>query len=98
MGKRRGENKEKAREERKSVKRLVEEAFNHFGNKKLYKEQFIKYFLNKGMSKDEVDKLWIEADRMNIISIGVKPIVREEEPLKILGHVTIFRLKGKEDE
>jgi len=80
------------------VKRLVEEAFNHFGNKKLYKEQFIKYFLNKGMSKDEVDKLWIEADRMNIISIGVKPIVREEEPLKILGHVTIFRLKGKEDE
>jgi len=80
------------------MKRLVEEAFNHFGNKKLYKEQFIKYFLDKGMSKDEVDKLWIEADRMNIILIGVKPIVREEEPLKILGHVTIFRLKEDEDE
>jgi len=98
VGKRHGKHKGKAREKRNSMKRLVEEAFNHFGNKKLYKEQFIKYFLDKGMSKDEVDKLWIEADRMNIILIGVKPIVREEEPLKILGHVTIFRLKEDEDE
>jgi len=90
--------KEKARKERKQVKALVDGAFKHFGKNKIYEKQFIRYFKNKGMSEKEADQLWIKANAMNIIEIGVIPIARRENPLKILGHVTVFTLKGKEEE
>ena len=89
--------KEKARKERKQVKALVEGAFKHFGKDEIYEKQFIKYFRDKGMSKEEVDQLWVKANAMNIIEIGVIPIARKEDPLKILGHVTVLTLKGRED-
>ena len=80
------------------MKALVEEAFAHFCKNELYEEQFIKYFKARGMSKKEADKLWINAHAMDIITIGVRPIFQEDDPLNILGHVTIFRLAEKEDE
>jgi len=80
------------------VKAQVEDAFNHFGSNEIYKEQFIKYFLNKGMKRKNIDELWMNAYRMNIILIGVKPIVSEKKPLDILGHVTVFKLVGREEE
>jgi hypothetical protein len=83
---------------KKQVKELVEGAFRHFGKNKIYERQFIRYFKNKGMNVKEVDQLWVKANAMNIIEIGVIPIAREEDPLKILGHVTVFTLKGKEEE
>ena len=80
------------------MKALVEGAFDHFGKNLLYEEQFIKYFKNQGMSKVEVDKLWVKANNLGIIRIGAKPIFRDEDPLDILGHVVVFRLLGKGDE
>jgi len=80
------------------VKALVEGAFDHFGKNVLYEEQFIKYFKNQGMSKNEVDRLWFKAENMKIMRRGVKPIFRDEDPLDILGHVVVFRLLGKGDE
>jgi len=80
------------------VKAQVEEAFNPLGSNELYKEQFIKYFLDKGMRRKNINELWMNAYKMNIISIGVKPIVSDEKPLEILGHVTVFKLVGREDE
>ena len=79
------------------MKALVEEAFTHFSKNEVYEEQFIKYFKARGMSKEEADRLWIDAHAMDIITIGVRPIFREDDPLNILGHVTIFRLSEKED-
>jgi len=80
------------------MKAQVEEAFNHLGSSELYKEQFVKYFLDKGMGRKSIDELWINAYKVNVISIGVKPIVSDEKPLEILGHVTVFKLVGREDE
>ena len=96
MGRRSRTHKENARKERKRVKALVESAFNHFGKDELYEEQFIKYFRDQGMSKEDADKLWINAHSMNIIRIGIRPIFREGDPLNILGHVTVFTLRSKE--
>jgi len=79
------------------VKALIEEAFAHFGKNELFEEQFINYFKARGMSKEEADRLWIDAHAMNIITIGVRPIFREDDPMNILGHVSIFRLAAKED-
>jgi len=87
--------KEKARKEKKQVKSLVEEAFKHYGKNVLYEKQFIKYYRDRGMSKDEVDGLWAKAHSMKIIRIGAKPVFREK-PYKILGNVIVFRLLGKE--
>jgi len=97
VGSRSGTDRENARKETKRVKALVEEAFGHFGKNALYEEQFIKYFENRGMSKNEVDKLWFKAENMKIIRRGLKPIFREKDPLDILGHVVVFRLLGKGD-
>lgn len=79
------------------MKALVEEAFGHFGKNVLYKEQFIKYFRDRGMSKDEVDNLWAKAHSMKIIRIGARPVFREK-PLEVIGSVVVFRLLGKEEE
>jgi len=98
MGEGRREDKEKAKMERRKIKGLLENAFNHFGKNVLYEEQLFQYFINKGMGREEVNKLLISAIGKNVITIGVKPIAHEEDPLKILGHVTVFRLIGREDE
>lgn len=98
MGKRHREDKEKAKMERKKIKELLENAFNHFGKNILYEEQLFAYFIKGGMNREEVNKLIISAIGRNIVTIGVKPIADEEDPLKILGHVTVFRLTGREDE
>ena len=80
------------------MKAQVEEAFDHLGSSEIYKEQFIKFFLDKGMKRKNIDELWMNAYSMNIIQICVKPIVREGKPLEILGQITVFRLVGKEYE
>ena len=81
--------KEKARKDRKQVKELVEGAFKHFGKDRIFEKQFIRYFKNKGMSEKEADQIWVNANAMKIIEIGVIPIARKEDPLTILGHVTV---------
>ncbi len=96
MGKRRGRNKKKDRKEK--IEALVKEPFQHLGRNKLFKEEFMKYFQNKGMNKEKTDELWIEADAMNIITIGVKPIWEPGNPLKIIGHKTVFELVGREED
>jgi len=88
---------EDARKERKRIKALVESAFNHFGKNVLYEAQFIKFFKDKGMTKEEADKLWIIARAKRIIGIEVRPLLRKKRPPKILGHIAVFTLKGKGD-
>jgi len=80
VGRRSGTDKEDARKEKKRIKALVESAFEHYGKNVLYEEQFIKYFKNQGMSKNEVDKLWFKAGNMKIMKRGVKPIFRVRAP------------------
>jgi len=63
----------------------------------LYEAQFIKYFKGRGMTKEEADKLWVNAYAKRIIGIEVRPLLRKKRPPKILGHVTVFTLKGKGD-
>jgi len=71
----------------------IESTFNHFGKNEIYEAQFIKYFRDKGMSKEEADKLWIIARAKRIIGIEV---LHKKRPPKILGHVTVFTLKVKD--
>lgn len=97
MGKRHKKDKKHAMKEKKRIKELVLEAFEHFGKNELFKEEFVKYFQKKGMSKDKIDRLWIKADQMNIITIGVEPIWEPGHPLNIIGHKTVFELVGKEE-
>jgi len=87
--------KEKARKEKEQVKSLVKEAFKYYGKDVLFEKQFIKYYRDRGMSKDEVDRLWVKAHSMKIIRIGSKPVFCEK-PYRILGNVMVFRLLGKE--
>lgn len=96
MGKRSREDKEKAEEARRRVKTRVEDAFNHFGKNELYEEQLFRYFMKKGMSRKEVEKLIVDAIGMNLIVMGARSIFRKEKPEK-LGHITVFWMKGKED-
>jgi len=87
--------KEKARKGKKQVKSLVEEAFKYYDKDVLFEKQFIKYYRDRGMSKDEIDRLWVKAHNMKILRIGAKPVYREK-PYRILGNVMVFRLLGKE--
>jgi len=89
--------KEKARKERKQVKALVEGVFNHFGKDEIYEGQFIKYFKDQGIGKEEAEKLWVKAHSMNILRMGSRPIVRKGKPLEIIGHAIVLTLVGKED-
>lgn len=74
------------------MKRLIEEAFNHFGKSVLYEEQTFRYFMKKGMSRKEVENLVLDAMGMKIIVIGAESISREDNPMEN------FRLAGKEDQ
>ena len=89
--------KENARKDRKQVKALVEGAFKHFGKDEMYQEQFIKYFKNQGMSKEEADQLWVKAYAMKIIEIERRTIISRERSPRILSHATVFIMAGKED-
>lgn len=95
MGRRSRTDKEDARKERKRIKALVESAFSHFCKNVLYEGQFIKYFRDKGMTKEEADMLWVNAYAKRIIGIEVRPLLRKKRPPKILGHITVFTFKGK---
>jgi len=90
-------NKENPRKDKTRVKSLIEGAFMHFGKDELYEEQFIKYFRDKGMSKEEVDQLWVKAYAMNLIDIVRRSIISKGRVPRILGHVTVFIMAGKED-
>jgi len=83
---------------KKRVKALVEGAFEHFGKNELYKGQFIKYFRDRGMGTEEIDKLWVKAHSMRIIKIGARSVIRKKNTLAILGDVMVFILAGKENE
>lgn len=74
---------------------LVLETFKYFGKDELYEEEFIKYFRDKGMSKEEIDKLWTKAHSMNIITIGAEPIWKPEHPWNIISHKIVFELVRK---
>jgi len=82
--------------ERRRVKSLMEQAFDHFGKDVLYEEQLFKYFMDKGMSRDEVKELVVDAIGKKIIQIGAKPIGREDTK-EVLGTVTVFRLLGRDE-
>jgi len=74
----------------------MEQAYDHFGKVVLYEEQLFKYFMAKGMSRDEVKELVVNAIGKKIILIGVKPIGREDT-MEVLGTVTVFRLVGRDE-
>jgi len=63
----------------------------------LYEAQFIKFFRDRGMTKDEADMLWVNAYAKKMIGIEVRPLLRKKRPPKILGHITVFILKGRGD-
>jgi len=83
--------------ERRRVKSLMEQAFDHFGKDVLYEEQLFKFYMDKGMSRDEVKKLVVSAIGKKIIMIGSKPIARDDNPMEILGNVTVFRLLRRDE-
>jgi hypothetical protein len=87
--------KENARKERERIKTLVEQAFIHYGKNELYEEQFDRFFKDKGMSEEEIDNLWIEANSMRIIQVGYSPVSALGNPLDIIGQKTIFTLLTK---
>jgi len=83
--------------EKKQVKALVEGAFKHFGKDEIYEGQFIKYFKNKGLSKEEADQLGINAHAKRIIEIEIRPVISKGKTLKILGYVTVFIMADKKN-
>ena len=96
MGRRYRTDKENARKEKKRIKVLVEQVFNHYKRYELYKEQFIKYFKARGMSKEETDQLWVNAYAQNLIEIERRPLISEEKTPRILGHVIVFTFVDKQ--
>jgi len=80
------------------MKELVESAFDPFGKDEPYEGQFIKFFKDRVMSKEEAEKLWVKANNINIIRMGSRPIVHKAQPLVIVGHAIVLILVGKEDE
>jgi len=79
--------------EREEIRRLMEEVFNFYAKRKIYEDELINYFEKKGMKKDKIEELWIKAMNLGIISFGVRPISLPDDPLKIIGHRTVFELE-----
>jgi len=98
MGKGHREDKAKAGEARRRVKAQIEEVFHHYKKNVLYEEQLFQYYIKKGLSRKEVEKLVIDAIGMNIIRIGAKSIIRKGNQLENLGDITVFRLLSKDKE
>jgi|GEM_PF-4697721 3-oxoacyl-[acyl-carrier-protein] synthase III len=98
MGRKRGRDKKEVKEERRRIEALVMEAFQHFNANELYEEKFVKYFQKRGMSRDEIDRLWVRAMNLDIIRIEAEPIWEPGKPWNILGQKTVFVLvKGEEE-
>lgn len=77
--------------------KLIKEVFSHYGKKELSEEEFIQYFQEKGLSKDEIEKLWSEAHSQELISVGVWSISDPNNPLKIIEQKIVFTLLNEEE-
>ncbi|MCS7364841.1 MAG: hypothetical protein NDF54_05325 [archaeon GB-1867-035] len=78
------------------LRKLLEEAFEHYKQQTLYKEEIHQYFKNKGINEKEIDELIEEAFYQDILDIGIVPISDPKDPLKIIEGKRVYILKRKE--
>ncbi|RLE52268.1 MAG: hypothetical protein DRJ26_03770 [Candidatus Methanomethylicota archaeon] len=81
--------------DKSKIRHIIAQAFKHFRESTLFKEELYQYFTSKGMSEEEIDELIKEALRQDIIDIGVVPISSPDNPLKIIEDKIVYILKSR---
>ena len=78
------------------LRKLLEEAFEHYKQQTLYKEEIHQYFKEKGWKENEIDEIVKDALRYHILEMGVAPIPDPEKPLEKIEDKIVYTLKRKE--
>ncbi|RLF18395.1 MAG: hypothetical protein DRJ68_06845 [Thermoprotei archaeon] len=80
--------------ERIKIKKLIDEVFRHYASDIITKEEFEKYFTTKGLSKEEIEELWVNAMAENLIEVGIQPKF-PDEAMKSRDYDIVFEKKKK---
>ncbi|MCS7365058.1 MAG: hypothetical protein NDF54_06430 [archaeon GB-1867-035] len=76
---------------KEEVEKLIKEVFNYYGKSRIFEEEFIKYFKQKGMTDEEIDNLWVKALNYDLIDTGLKTFPNKSNPLEPITKV-VFEL------
>ncbi|MHC1629164.1 MAG: hypothetical protein ACXQTI_10105 [Candidatus Nezhaarchaeales archaeon] len=60
------------------IEKAINEVFRHYKSDVITKEEFEKYFTAKGLSKEEIEELWVNAMAKNLIEVGIQPKFPDE--------------------
>ncbi len=80
---------------KRKLREIITEVFKHYNRNAIYKEEFYKFFKNKGINEKEIEELWLKALAHEIIDVGITPITDPNNPLNIKEIKKVFILKEK---
>lgn len=55
------------------MKQLINDLFNYYSMQIIYEDDFRRFFqMRKGMTEEEIDELWIDAQQLGMVSVGAE--------------------------